>query len=263
MIFFQVSVIPKTPIFTRTGTDPRLGLRFSLRRASSKMMECCPAGHVGEALIVYCFQSDRVAQALLYSKEAKNMPKASFTLPNGTVVSIDGTPAEVRRLLEFYGGKPEKGKRAGQTHTAKSGHKKPSAEKKISPSRIAHIVNQIKSCPEAEDIEKNILEKTHEANRVLLPLYVIHEYMGNAFGITTIEISRVTAELGARVRVSRQAALRALVRSPASRYVLTDKARRRGIATRYTLDERGVQYMKNVIAGKQEEGAKEIINPPS
>ncbi len=190
------------------------------------------------------------------------MPKASFTLPNGTVVTIDGTSAEVRRLLDFYGGKAEQETRAGGTHTAKAVHKKPPAEKKISPSRIAHIVNQIKSCPDAEGIEKNILEKTHEGNRVLLPLYVIHEYMGNAFGITTIEIGRVTAELGKRVRVSRQAALRALVRSPASRYVLEDKARRRGIATRYKLDERGVQYMKSVISGTQDVGSKETLNLP-
>ena len=190
------------------------------------------------------------------------MPKASFTLPNGAAVTIDGTPAEVRRLLEFYGGKAEKETRTGRMRTAKAVHKKLSAVKKISPSRIAHIVNQNKSCPDAEDIEKNILEKSHEGNRVLLPLYVIHEYMGNAFGITTIEISRVTAELGKRVRVSRQAALRALVRSPASRYVLEDKARRRGIATRYTLDERGVQYMKSVISGTQEDHPKEKLNPP-
>lgn len=190
------------------------------------------------------------------------MPKASFTLANGTLVTIDGTPAEVRSLLEFYGGKPEKGKRAAQKPGAKAGRRKFAVEKKISPARIAHIVNQIKSCPDAEAIEKNILAKTHEANRVLLPLYVIHEYMGNAFGITTIEISKVTAELGARVRVSRQAALRALVRSPASRYVLTDKARRRGIATRYTLDARGVQYMKTVIAGPHDESGRQTITRP-
>jgi hypothetical protein len=226
------------------------------------MITCGLAGHAGETLFLYGFQSGSGAQARRSSKEANTMPKASFNLPNGTVVTIDGTPAEVRRLLDFYGGKPEQGKRAGRTHSVRTGHKKPSVEKKISPSRIAHIVNQIKSCPDAEAIEKNILEKTHEANRVLLPLYVIHEYLGNAFGITTIEISRVTAELGARVRVSRQAALRALVRSPASRYVLEDKARRRGIATRYTLDERGVQYMKSVISGSLDPGPKEPLNPP-
>jgi hypothetical protein len=180
------------------------------------------------------------------------MPKASFTLPNGTVVTIEGTPREVQNLLAFYGGNPEKRERTNQKPGAKAGRKKSTTEKKISPARIAQIVNQIKSCPEAEAIEKNILAKTQEANRVLLSLYVVHEYMGNAFGLTTIDISKVTAELGARVRVSRQAALRALVRSPASRYVLTDKARQRGTATRYTLDERGVQYLKTVIAGPQE-----------
>ncbi len=189
------------------------------------------------------------------------MPKASFTLPNGTIVTIEGKSAEVKGLLTFYGGLSEQGESARKKKSTKTGRKKSAVVKKISPVKIAHIVNQIKSCPEAEQIEKNILAKTQEANRVLLPLYVIHEYMGNAFGITTIEISRVTAELGAQVRVSRQAALRALVRSPASRYVLTDKARRRGIATRYTLDERGVQYMKTVIAGTQEESSKGSIIP--
>jgi hypothetical protein len=190
------------------------------------------------------------------------MPKASFTLPNGTVVTIDGTPSEVRNLLAFYGGNPEKGKHAGQKQIANAGLQKTAAEKQISPAKIAKIVNKIKSCPEAEGIEKNILAKTYEANRVLLPLYIIHKYIGNAFGLTTTEISKVTVELGARVRVSRQAAFRALVRSPASRYVLTDKARQMGIATRYTMDARGVQYLKKVIAGTQEAKSKpKVIRP--
>jgi len=184
------------------------------------------------------------------------MPKASFILPNGTIITIDGTPGEVRSLLEFYGGRPKKGERAGQKQIAKAGPKKPAAEKKISPAKIAQIVNKIKSCAEAEGIERNILARTHEANRVLLPIYVVHENMGNAFGLTTTDISKVTAELGARVRVSRQAAFRALVRSPASRYVLSDQPRQIGIATRYTMDTRGVEYMKKVIARTQAERSK-------
>ena len=190
------------------------------------------------------------------------MPKASFTLPNRTVVTIDGTSAEVRSLLAFYGGNPEKGERAGQKQSAKAGSKNSAAEKKISLAKIAKIVNKIKSCPEAEGIERNILAKTFEANRVLLPIYVVHEHMGNAFGLTTTEISKVTADLGARVRVSRQAAFRALVRSPASRYVLSDTPRQMGIATRYTMDTRGVQYMKKVIARTQAERSKQKVIRP-
>ena len=190
------------------------------------------------------------------------MPKASFALPNGTVVSIDGTPSEVRNLLAFYGGTTEKGERKGQKQSPKAGSKNSAAEKKISLAKIAKIVNKIKSCPEAEGIERNILARTFEANRVLLPIYVVHEHMGNAFGLTTSEISKVTAELGARVRVSRQAAFRALVRSPASRYVLSDEPRQMGIATRYTMDTRGVQYMKKVIARTQTERSKhKVIRP--
>lgn len=80
--------------------------------------------------------------------------------------------------------------------------------------------------------------------------------MGNAFGLTTTEISKVTTELGGRARVTRQNANRGLVRSPASRYVLADKARQKGTAPRYTLNARGVQYMKSIIAGKQDEDLK-------
>ena len=49
------------------------------------------------------------------------MAKATIELPNGTSVVIDGTPEEVRKLLEFYG---------GGTPSTKGSTKKDSGSKK-------------------------------------------------------------------------------------------------------------------------------------
>jgi len=132
------------------------------------------------------------------------MAKASFTLPNGTSVSIEGTPEEVRELLAFYASTTNKAvPLSSKLHEPKT-ENIVSAENKTKPDKtdIEKIVEIVKTCPEAEVIEKYILDKTNEANRVLVPLYIIHEHLNNVFGLTTTEISEVTIALG--VKVSRQ-----------------------------------------------------------
>lgn len=172
------------------------------------------------------------------------MPKASFELPNGTVVTIEGTTQEVEKLLQTYAGHTQKAKpeKKGSASKPKSNLNKTEE----SSSRLMEIVNLAKTCDEAEAIEKQILDKTSEVNRVLLPLYIIHEYLDNEFGLSTVEVDSVTTELG--VRVSRQNALR-VVKYSATRYVLSDKPRKKGSSSHYKLNRRGLQYMKSVIAG--------------
>ena len=184
------------------------------------------------------------------------MIKATFSLSNGTLVTVEGLRADVQDLLDYYSN-------AHPSHSippkqeskmvTKSVHKATKSESSadISPDTQTKIVNLIRSCPEAEIIEKNILEaKSSEAVRVLLPLYIIHEYLENSFGLTTVEIGAITAELGSKVKVQRQNVLRA-VKYSASKYVLGDRARKVGTGTRYTLSERGVQYIRAILAGKQ------------
>jgi len=184
------------------------------------------------------------------------MIKTTFSLPNGTLVTVEGLQEDVQNLLDYYSNahpshlNPPK-------HENKTGNKpahkaaKPESSADISPDTQIKIINLIRSCKEAEAIEKNILEaKSSEAVRVLLPLYVVHEYLENSFGLTTVEIGAITAELGNKVNVRRQNVLRAL-KSSASKYVLGDRARKAGIGTRYTLSDRGVQYIKSILAGNQ------------
>ncbi len=177
------------------------------------------------------------------------MPKAVVKLPNGTTVEIVGTYEEVQKLLAFYGLPHDLTK----TRTAKK-KAGPSVEPEHhegsagvpTQADLARLVNLVRTCDEAEGIETQVLDRASEVNRVLLPLYIAHEHMDDPFGLTTVEISTITADLG--IRVFRQNVLRGLTGSGA-RYVLGDRVRRKGQATRYRLNRRGVQYIKEVIRG--------------
>jgi hypothetical protein len=190
------------------------------------------------------------------------MAKASLTLPTGTLVHIEGTPDEIRQLLQFYGGDrtPERKSRAAKKTPSGASARKASrtlnrstkTESERDPVDITGIVNAAKACDEAEKIEKRILDRTSQIDRTLLALYVVHEHFEGGFGLSSGDVSRVTNEL--RVPVSTANASTTLS-GAASKYVIGDKVRRPGQAVRYKLSRRGHQYMKGVINGKQDEGA--------
>jgi hypothetical protein len=178
--------------------------------------------------------------------------KVSLEVPSGTVITFEGTSDEVQELLDKAGA--SEGTVAAPK--SKSSDKPKSLIKQDTASQtspeitadILRIVNLARSCPEAEAIEKNILEnKPSETDRVLLPLYMVHEYLENAYGLTTVEIAEVMNELGPSARISRQNALRALTKRQAAKYVTTDKLRKPGTGTRYFLNERGVKYIKSIL----------------
>jgi hypothetical protein len=172
------------------------------------------------------------------------MAKASFTLQNGTIIEVEGTVEEIHKLIEFYGGSID-------NPTKKVNEASPSQtvytlkRDKLEDSDLAEVVNTIKTCEQAEVIEKYILDKTNEANRVLLPLFIVYEYFDNAFGLTTSEISKITIELG--VKVSRQNVLRALKFS-AKAYTIKS-----GNPPRYNLNRRGVAFMRAILSGAEAE----------
>jgi hypothetical protein len=180
------------------------------------------------------------------------MPKATVKLPNGTIVEIDGSAEEVERLLAFYGFQGE-APRTQPERKKKGAAPSPKSDKDVSAApteaNLATLVNLVRTCDEAEAIEAQILDRTSEVNRVLLPLYIAHEYMEDAFGLTTVDIAAITTDLG--IRIFRQNVLRALKGSGA-RYVVSDRVRRRGQATRYRLNPRGTQYLKGVIRGGED-----------
>jgi len=181
------------------------------------------------------------------------MPKASINLPDGTKVVIEGTPEEVAKLLQLYGGESVGAtdskfsqKKNEQKPAKKKATSKPSQENAVdSPVDIIKIIETIRNCDDAEAIEQHILDKTSQVNRILLPLYIIHEHLENAFGLSSGEISRITTDLG--VPVQQPNASRTLS-GTASKYVIGDSVRKKGQIVRYKLSRRGVQYLSEVLS---------------
>jgi hypothetical protein len=182
------------------------------------------------------------------------MAKASVKLPNGTVITLEGTVEEIQRLLVIYGTQgaqmePGRAEEAGlppprliEPDPAAETEAASAEEPTHSGVDLNELVQLIHTCGEARAIERRILDDPNEMHRVLLPLYILHEYHGNAFGLTSTEISKMYAHLG--IRLSRQNVMRAL-RMAGSKYVT--KEGEDTLAPRYTLNRKGFQYLRVVI----------------
>jgi hypothetical protein len=179
------------------------------------------------------------------------MPKATLTLPNGTVVTVEGDSDAIKELLDYYGASSTQAPaqpRKRATEAAPSAQRSPAVSE--GQPDYAAIVNLVKNCEEAERIESQILDKTSQVDRTLLPLYIVHEHLNNALGLTSGDVSKVTTELG--IPISQANASRTLS-GTGSRYVIGDQVRKKGQPVRYKLSRRGLQYMKSVIAGAEDD----------
>lgn len=187
------------------------------------------------------------------------MAKASLTLPSGAVVQIEGTTEEVQALLEVYGGggREPAAARGGKASTRRSRKRRPAI--KAAPAKsaepgldLAQIVNLAKTCDEAENIERSILDRASQVDRTLLPLYIVHEHLDNSVGLSSGDISKITTDLG--VPVSQPNASKTLS-GTAAKYVIGDKVRKKGQLVRYKLSRRGLQHLTAVIQGKADANA--------
>lgn len=179
------------------------------------------------------------------------MAKASLKLPNGTAVTLEGTPEEVKHLLELYGGERAEAPTAKRgTRPRKPRSRAPderqSAGQGESKPNLNEIVTLVKNCDEADAIESQILDRAAQVDRTLLPIYIVHEHLSNAFGLTSGDVNKITKDLG--IPISQPAASRTLS-GTASKYVIGDKVKVKGQPVRYKLSRRGLQYIKEVLAG--------------
>ena len=174
------------------------------------------------------------------------MPIAKVELPNGTVITIEGSPEEVHDLLQYYQEKSPPDQPDPKSE-GKAKSKKPSSPKSLDHNQV---VNLVKTIDEAENIEKNILDRTSQVDRTLLPLYVVHQHLGNEFSLTSGDINKITTDLGIPIATANASGT---LSGTASRYVIGDQVRKQGRTIRYKLSRRGVTYMKSVIGGTQDE----------
>jgi hypothetical protein len=180
------------------------------------------------------------------------MAKATLKYSSGAVVTVEGTPEEVHRLINLHSGEVKTDAKSDGNDKKKIAEKRPpKADEKEEGDKpdLADIVNMVKNCDEAEELEKNILDRASQVDKTLLPLYVVHEYKGNKFGLTSGDISKITAELGVRIKIQN---VSKTLSTTASRYVMGDKVRKMGHSVHYKLSRRGLLYMKEIISGKRD-----------
>jgi hypothetical protein len=184
-----------------------------------------------------------------------DMPRASIKLPDGTVITVDGNEEEVARLLGAYRSAEHREVTTTRTRKLKRRASRDSAAQPGAGATVgvSHqtIVNNVKDCDLAEEIEKNILDKNSRVDRVLLPLFVVSKYMGGEPPLTSGDISRITVDLGVPIS---QPNVSSTLSGTASKYVMGDRTRRKGQAVRYKISRRGAKYMEKVISGSEDDG---------
>lgn len=172
------------------------------------------------------------------------MAKASLTLPDGTTVQIEGSAEEIQKIIALHRPtvatpiKPTKPKSVRNKNVKSI--EGPNVD-------LNEIVNSIKNCDEAENIERNILDRTSQVDRILLPLYIGKKYIDAKITLTSGDISKVLGDLGINIFTPNVA--NALSGS-ASKYVIGDKVRKKGQVVRYKISRRGEQYLESVIDNK-------------
>lgn len=181
------------------------------------------------------------------------MPKANLELPDGTTIVVEGSVEEIERIVAFYRNQAQAAKAKPKEKGKGDGAKKSVSAARSRPKDTvdhAEIINLVKTCDEAELIEKQILSRTSQVDRTLLPLYIVHEHLDNAFGLNSGDINKITTDLG--IPISTANASHTLSRT-ASRYVIGDKVRKKGRPVAYKLHPRGAEYFKSVISGSANE----------
>ncbi len=177
------------------------------------------------------------------------MAKAILTTKDGTEVRVDGTPEEIARLMNLYGGspsdnEPSKPARKKGRHTTRQRSQTTRTPEREAPA-VDHIaiVNSIRDADDFEAIESQILDKKSQLDRSLLPLYAMQEFMNSNTPLTTGDIAKVLTELGNRVKQQNVAK-----KLKGSKYVMPLAVRKEGTPTPYRINRQGTKYFKGVIA---------------
>lgn len=178
------------------------------------------------------------------------MVKSTIKLPDGTTITIEGSPEELKKVLSVY---------QGQNTSNVGKEQKPVSEKKINKSSkqpkttedktskkdlIVELVNAIKNADDMDEIEKKILDKASQVDRVILPLFIMGRDLDNQISLTSNDIYKVLKELGISMALPN---ISKTLRGTALKYVIADKVTKKGESTPYKISRKGEQYIKNTL----------------
>ncbi len=111
---------------------------------------------------------------------------------------------------------------------------------------VLSIVNKVVDCEESEDIQRKVLDQKNMEAKILLCFYVSYKYFDNAW-LTSGDIEKITSDLG--IKIDQRNITNKLEKI--RRYLESASARKKGRATPYRLNRKGVQHFEKILHGRQ------------
>ncbi len=173
------------------------------------------------------------------------MAKSTINLPNGTNITIEGTPEEVLKILDFYAmgsGKGESIVVGDKKNTVKKSSKVNSKQTGVD---VLSLVNAAKNSDDFEQMEKKIFDKSSQVDRVLLPLLIAEREFGGEYALTSGEIYKFLKQFGINMALPNIS--KTLAKS-AQKYVMADKTRKKGGDVRYVISRPGSKYIEQIFS---------------
>lgn len=172
------------------------------------------------------------------------MAKSTIKLPDGTIITVDGSPEEIKKIISLYYTQKGEAVPSKVPKLPKKHLKKKEGVKLTEKEMVVEIVNHIKDCDEANLIEEKILDRPGQVDRVLLPLYIADKYTEDKVSLTSGSIYKVLKELGINIA---QPNISRVINTTASKYVMGDKPTKKGRVVRFKINRRGIKYISEVL----------------
>ncbi len=171
------------------------------------------------------------------------MAKSTINLPDGTIITIDGSPEEIKKILSIYQSEETK-----SSIEEKKNIKNKKDKKKSPQDIILEVISYIKNCEEADAIEKEILDRSSQVDRVILSLYVANKLENKPF-LSSGDIHSVLKELGIKMALPN---ISNTLRGTASKYVMGDRRLKKGSGVvKYQISRPGKQYITKILKDGQ------------
>lgn len=171
------------------------------------------------------------------------MAKANIKRPDGTLISIEGSSDEIKKILTLYS--DDSANRSFTNFSTKKVLKGGNKADQIESAEdiVIKIVQEIKNGEKAEKIETNILEQSSQVDRVLLPLYIAKKYIGDV-KMTSGDIYLVLQQLG--IKMLRNNISKTLAKT-GLKYVMKHRKRKQDGKIPYTLALKGEKYISSLL----------------
>lgn len=169
------------------------------------------------------------------------MAKTTIKLPDGTHITVEGSTEEVVKILNLYKG--ESSSVSTEKVKTKTTQSRKDAKKKTVD--VLSLVNAAKNSEDFDQMEKMVLDKSSQVDRVLLPLLVAEREFSGDCALTSGDIYEFLKQFGINMALPN---VSKTLGKPAQKYVMADKARKKGGDVRYVISRPGKKYLEQILS---------------